>query len=253
MFLLLLLLSFGVCTQASKDFDEKLREKIRGSWCFVGDPGYCAMQIEEDSIIWVDIAPDHSYAYTIVDGVLKTSSPNEAALISEPISFAGDTLIIGVPADEEPVLRLLPFSTISIRGKRVKIPYTEDALWEEEFNALMESLNNQPLSGAILNEWNTLGLFTDGAVAETYDNYLADLYMKHPQVFLDWIYNHQEIDSDSHTIRTVIMGGGEEIVGYPTKLRVQKDINNIKNLAQKRYLITLLNEWKQYESTPNDN
>ena len=124
-----------------------------------------------------------SWLFTVIGDTLKTYSPYEDIMMSEQIEFKGDTLIIGRPSEEKPPLTLLPFSTISIGGKRVALPESNDPQGEEKFDTIMEELCKQPLNDATLNEWNTLELFTDGAVAETCDNYLADLYMKHPKSF----------------------------------------------------------------------
>ena len=233
-----------MCAHASVTTDNNLKEKIQGAWCTIGNPGYCTLQIEGDSAVWVDADPEHWYDYTIVGDTLTIQFPNEAEQASLPIAFAGDTLVIGNPEHEMPCLRLLPFATISIEGKRVKLPDSNDAMSEDKWVAIMERLYHLPLSGALLTEWNTLGLFTDGAVAETFDNYIADLYMKHSQIFLDWIYYHRDFDPDANNIKNIVMGGGEEIVGYPTKQSVRKDIQNIKDETQKKYLNKLLDDWQ---------
>lgn len=244
-FLLLLLIVSGACSRGLKQTDTSLYEKMQGAWCTVNAPGYCTIQIDRDSLIWVDVAPEHWYAYSMVGDTIKTYNPYDANMMSEPVRFCGDTLIIGNGNIHNPALKLLPFATISIGGKRIKIPHTAESIWEERLNGIMESLMQETLDEKTLNEWNTLALFTDGCTSETCTGYLADLYMKHPQIFLTWIYNQRMTDEDSY-IKRVVIGGGEEIIGYPNRERVLHDMNQIEDVDKKQYLKKLLHDWIEF-------
>ena len=78
-----------------------------------------------------------------------------------------------------------------------------------------------------MNEWNNLYAFTDGCFSEDADTRLADLYLKHPVIFLHYIY-HFPSDGQNH-IESIIFGGADEVVGYPSVKRVQQDIDKLSD------------------------
>lgn len=70
-------------------------------------------------------------------------------------------------------------SGCTIQGQRHRIAETEEA-----WNSILKKLYNMPFKSYLLEDWNKIGQQTDECVAESVTDYIAKLYMKHPQTFL---------------------------------------------------------------------
>jgi hypothetical protein len=128
---------------------------------------------------------------------------------------------------------------LTIQGKQYKIPETEEA-WD----SIMKKLYDQPFKQELLNDWNNLEPLTDGCAAECATDYIATLYMEHPQAVLTWIARQPK---EKDNIWVIVFGEGKGIVGFPTKERVAKDVNNIEDVKDRKTLLKLLENFDTCE------
>ena len=220
-------------------------DKIQGAW-YEGR-GYEPCRIAfADSFCWLNNDFAYRYTYKIKGNSITIYNEKTHKIFKNiTFSFSKDTLVLkGINEYAEAPERLIPYKTILVHGKRVKLPDQNlldpelDTEWEKLFNRL----EKDPLSEATLNEWNNLYAFTDGCFSEDADTRLADLYLKHPATFLHYIY-HFPSDGQNH-IESIIFGGAEEVVGYPSLKRVLQDIEKlsdhkeVESLKQKYKLAT---------------
>ena len=220
-------------------------DKIQGAW-YEGR-GYEPCRIAfADSFCWLNNDFAYRYTYKIEGNSITIYNEKTHKMFKNiTFSFSKDTLVLkGINEYAEASERLIPYKTILVHGKRVKLPDQNlldpelDTEWEKLFNRL----EKDPLSEATLNEWNNLHAFTDGCFSENADTRLADLYLKHPATFLHYIY-HFPSEGQNH-IESIIFGGAEEVVGYPSLKRVLQDIEKlsdhkeVESLKQKYKLAT---------------
>ena len=220
-------------------------DKIQGAW-YEGR-GYEPCRIAfADSFCWLNNDFAYRYTYKIKGNSITIYNEKTHKMFKNiTFSFSKDTLVLkGINEYAEAAERLIPYKTILVHGTRVKLPDQNlldpelDTEWEKLFNRL----EKDPLSEATLNEWNNLYAFTDGCFSEDADTRLADLYLKHPATFLHYIY-HFPSEGQNH-IESIIFGGAEEVVGYPSLKRVLQDIEKlsdhkeVESLKQKYKLAT---------------
>ena len=205
-------------------------DKIQGAW-YEGR-GYEPCRIAfADSFCWLNNDFAYRYIYKIKGNTISIYNEKTHKIFKNiTFSFSKDTLVLkGINEYAEALERLIPYKTILVHSKRVKLPDQNlldpelDTEWEKLFNRL----EKDPLNEATLNEWNNLYAFTDGCFSEDADTRLADLYLKYPATFLHYIY-HFPSEGQNH-IESIIFGGAEEVVGYPSVKHVRHDIEKLSD------------------------
>ena len=205
-------------------------DKIQGAW-YEGQ-GYEPCRIAfADSFCWLNNDFAYRYTYKIKGNSITIYNEKTHKMFKNiTFSFSKDTLVLkGINEYAEAAERLIPYKTILVHGKRVKLPDQNllDTELDTEWEKLFNRLEKDPLSEATLNEWNNLYAFTDGCFSEDADTRLADLYLKHPVTFLHYIY-HFPSDGQNH-IENIIFGGADEVVGYPSLKCVRQDIDKLSD------------------------
>ena len=223
-------------------------DKIQGAWYEGRGYDFCRIAFA-DSFCWLNNDFAYRYIYKIKGNTISIYNEKTHKIFKNiTFSFSEDTLVLkGINEYAEASERLIPYKTILVHGKRVKLPDQNlldpelDTEWEKLFNRL----EKDPLSEATLNEWNNLYAFTDGCFSEDADTRLADLYLKHPATFLHYIY-HFPSDGQNH-IESIIFGGAEEVIGYPSLKRVLQDIENLSDPKEVKELKSEFDKFKTYE------
>ena len=224
----------------------ELKRKLQGSWCSVEEFAYCAMYFRKGEVCFVDADPEHFYKYTLNGDTLTINHTAINEVTIAAISFRGDTLMMRhLDTEFASISKYLPFGTISIGGKRIELPERNDSLGEQQFEAIMKRLAKQPLNEQTLCEWRVLYAFTDGYITESLDDYLAELYDKHPTPFLMWIYHHKKDEEDP--FRALVFNYMDTNTGYPEQEQVRKDIGRLKNKAARDFLNQLTEQWTKKE------
>ena len=205
-------------------------DKIQGAWYEGRGYDFCRIAFA-DSFCWLNNDFAYRYVYKIKGNTISIYNEKTHKIFKNiTFSFSEDTLVLkGINEYAEASERLIPYKTILVHGKRVKLPDQNllDLELDKEWEKLFNRLEKEPLNEATLNEWNNLYAFTDGCFSEDADTRLADLYLKHPVIFLHYIY-HFPSDGQNH-IENIIFGGADEVVGYPSVKRVQQDIDKLSD------------------------
>lgn len=221
----------------------QLQQQLKGGWYYGNSYEYCTLQFDDSTVCCVDIRPARWYKYTLSNDTLQVFNLDEECCgLDAVIKFAGDALIMmDLQEPDMPAEVYYPFGAIVIDGRKITFPAYNDGNAERKFDAIIEGLAKQPINRQRVRQWRDLLLFTDGAVAEHAHDCLSALYKKRPQPFLTWIYEHKDLEDE--TIRLLVFGGLEEIVGSPTKAQVEADIQKMRGSDCKDYLTRMLDKW----------